>query len=91
VDCLIRNISPIGALIRLSGAVTVPEEFELLIPKQTRHLRARIAWRRQDECGIRFVTQDSSGLSPAFSLQFKRLEEEKDALKARIAELTASF
>jgi hypothetical protein len=55
VECLLRNVSPTGARILLSETVTIPEDFELEIPKQGRRVRARLTWRKAEECGVRFL------------------------------------
>ena len=63
VDCLIRNVSSNGARISLLGAVTIPDEFDLVIPVQSRSCRARIAWRRADEFGVQFIGTEAARLS----------------------------
>jgi hypothetical protein len=60
VDCLLRNMSSNGAKISLLGAVTIPDEFELVIPVQSRNIRARVAWRRADEFGVQFIGTEAA-------------------------------
>jgi len=54
LDCLIRNLSDTGAKLIVSAAVTLPECFDLIIPQKSETRRARIAWRRGEEIGVRF-------------------------------------
>lgn len=89
LDCIVRNLSETGAKLEVSGAVTVPERFELDIPRKGERRRARIVWRRSDEMGIAFeeAAGAQDGQSPA--LRLKQLEDENARLRARIAELVA--
>lgn len=52
MSCMVRNVSPGGALIVCSDMFRMPEEFDLNIPlhDETRH--ARIVWRRSDAAGV---------------------------------------
>ncbi|WP_170263291.1 PilZ domain-containing protein [Blastochloris sulfoviridis] len=52
LDCVLRNISPGGALIACSAAVSLPEIFDLLLPSKNRRLRVRLVWRHEDQLGI---------------------------------------
>ena len=52
LDCVLRNISPGGALIACSAAVSLPETFELMLPSKNRSLRVRLVWRHEDQLGI---------------------------------------
>jgi|tagenome__1003787_1003787.scaffolds.fasta_scaffold20810001_2 hypothetical protein len=90
MDCLIRNISPTGARLLLSSAVVIPDEFELQIPKQGRSFRARLAWRRADESGVQFVEHNAEPPVPTeLTIKLKQLEDEKAALRARVAQLSS--
>src|SRR4029450_1334666 len=61
LDCLIRNLSDTGAKLIVSAAVTLPECFDLLIPQKSVTRRVRIAWRRDEEIGVRFEDASPSG------------------------------
>jgi hypothetical protein len=54
MDCLIRDISPTGARLELSGAATIPDRFTLLVPQTGKTFEATIKWRRGDEVGVAF-------------------------------------
>lgn len=56
MDCVVRNVSSTGAKIQLTGAVTLPDVFELSIPQKGETVRVRLRWRRGDEAGVSFVT-----------------------------------
>jgi hypothetical protein len=90
VDCLIRDMSPKGARVRLSMPVMIPDEFELLIPKQGRSFQARVAWRMPDEFGIAFLDDKNQPASLELTLQLRKLEAEKTALRARVEQLSCA-
>jgi hypothetical protein len=89
VDCLVRNMSRNGAKLIFEGTVLLPGEFELTLPQKGESRRARVVWRHQDEAGITFVpAAEESVASIAMARRIKRLETDRAALQARIAELT---
>ena len=65
MDCLIHNFSPEGAKLVFSNTVTVPQEFDLSIPKQEQTLRVRMVWRRADEVGVAICGQHARPAPPA--------------------------
>jgi hypothetical protein len=52
LDCTVRNVSDVGALVMVQNAVSVPETFELRWD-DTVHL-CTVTWRRLDRLGVRF-------------------------------------
>src|SRR3954454_10938225 len=79
LDCLIRNLSDTGAKLIVSAAVTLPECFDLIVPPKSLTRRARIAWRRAEQIGVRFEDASPSD----------RCDPDASALKRRIRELQA--
>jgi hypothetical protein len=55
MDCLVRNFTGAGATLVFTNPAAVPREFELLIPKDNRRLRARMVWSAPNEAGVAFV------------------------------------
>lgn len=55
VDCVIRDISEIGARLQFSAAVTVPEALELYVPHKDQMHRVRVEWRHGEEMGVVFL------------------------------------
>jgi hypothetical protein len=55
VDCLIRDISPYGARLIFSDAVTTPDVLELYIPQKEQTLRVHAIWRHGQEVGVAFA------------------------------------
>ena len=81
MDCLIRDISPSGARLELGGSVSVPDRFNLFVPQKQKTFRATIKWRRLNEVGVVFETEDQGVTTP---------EQEGD-LPARVSELEAEI
>ena len=55
VDCLIRDISPHGARLIFSDAVTTPDVLDLYIPQKEQTLRTHVIWRHGQEVGVAFA------------------------------------
>jgi len=55
VDCLIRDISPNGARLIFSDAVTTPDVLDLYIPQKEQTLRVHVVWRHGQEAGVAFA------------------------------------
>src|SRR5215510_12904234 len=53
-DCLIRDISPYGARLIFSDAVTTPDLLDLYIPQKEQTLRSQVVWRVGHEVGVAF-------------------------------------
>ena len=90
LDCTIRNMCESGAKLAFSGGLTVPDEFDLLIPQKDVTRRARTVWRRGEEIGIEFVRRlrRTEIGEAALSSRIRELEAENERLRARIRELT---
>jgi hypothetical protein len=52
MECLVRNISPHGALIVFAQSAITPSEFALHIPYRREVHAAKVAWRRHDRAGL---------------------------------------
>jgi hypothetical protein len=84
-ECLIRNTSDGGAKLRLRGAVFVPREFELHIPKHRADYQAKVVWRRSEELGVTLVRIDNgrSQKSLAKGARLRILQQEIRPLQPR--------
>jgi hypothetical protein len=90
---MIRDLSETGARLAINSDVTLPEIFELTIPKTGTKKRARTVWRRPGEIGIRFegdAAPEPERTSDVDELQarIKQLEYENRQLKLRVEQLT---
>ena len=71
VDCLIRDISPYGARLIFSDAVTTPDVLELYIPQKEQTLRIHVIWRHGQEVGVAFA--QATQMDPAAETEPQRL------------------
>ena len=55
VDCVVQNISPTGACLEVVSQKSVPDEFELVTTRDNSVKFCRIAWRKGNNIGVRFV------------------------------------
>ena len=55
VDCLVRDISPYGARLIFSDAVTTPDVLDLYIPQKEQTLRVHVIWRNGQGVGVAFA------------------------------------
>ena len=67
VDCLIRDISPYGARLIFSDAVTTPDHLDLYIPQKEQTLRVNVIWRHGQEVGVAFA--QAATMEPAAEQQ----------------------
>jgi PilZ domain-containing protein len=83
VDCLIRDISPYGARLIFSDAVTTPDVLELYIPQKEQTLRVHTIWRHGQEVGVAFAqaAQMDPVAEPDLAERVARLEMEIVGLK----------
>jgi hypothetical protein len=63
VDCLVRDISPYGARLIFSDAVTTPDVLDLYIPQKEQTLRVNVIWRHGQEVGVAFA--QAASMEPA--------------------------
>jgi hypothetical protein len=54
VECIVRNLSPNGALLSLSNDSLVPNEFDLSIEGENTSHSVHVLWRRDGNMGVKF-------------------------------------
>lgn len=54
MDCVIRDLTPDGARLRLPSTVGVPATFHLLLDRDQRERRCKVIWRSETELGVAF-------------------------------------
>jgi hypothetical protein len=92
LDCLIRDISPYGARLIFSDAVTVPDALDLYIPQKDQSLRVHVIWRQNQDLGVAFAqaeTVEKASGNSDLAERVARLEAELAAVKRVIKKLKA--
>jgi hypothetical protein len=93
LDCLVRDISPQGAKLKVSDSIAIPEFVELHIPNKDETYRAKVQWRTGFEIGVTFENDQEApsivlGAGPADLLErVRRLEAEVASLHRKVNEL----
>ena len=93
VDCLVRDVSEIGAKLLFSETIAVPDALELHIPSKGEIYQAKVQWRVGDEVGVAFLYEDASpSLVPSavpaeVVARVQKLESEVAALQRKVNEL----
>ena len=60
IDCLVRDISRVGARLALSETTSLPEVFDIHVAQKDHTYRARLRWRREDGAGVTFLDQEAA-------------------------------
>lgn len=55
---ILRDVSDIGACVRVIGSGTIPDHFHLVVPMEKIDHPCTVIWRRGRECGVEFDTQN---------------------------------
>jgi hypothetical protein len=90
LDCVIRDISPYGARLIFSDAVSVPDVFELNIPQKEQTIRSHVIWRHGHELGVAFAQHARMETAPDdgdLAGRVRRLEAEVGSLKRILRQL----
>ena len=68
-QCTMLDVSAGGARLKLDGDLTVPEHFTLFLSKVDGRLKRQcvVAWRKDKQMGVRFVSADSAAAPAAKS------------------------
>jgi hypothetical protein len=54
-ECKLRNVSDTGALLLVSNAADIPNEFYLAVDFQPGRRPCHVAWRKLDQLGVEFL------------------------------------
>jgi hypothetical protein len=83
-DCLIRDMSELGARIIFSDVVNLPNLFSFHVPQKGQSMRGQVIWRHGDEIGVAFP--DANDIAPA-STKPDHLTERVTALESEVGAL----
>jgi hypothetical protein len=54
-DCIVRNLSEDGALVRSDHSLEIPDDFYLFDPNDLSLQKAEVVWRTERDLGVRFL------------------------------------
>lgn len=54
IDCVVRNLTAMGAMLQVPSTVGIPEQFDFRFEHESDYRRARVIWRREDALGVEF-------------------------------------
>jgi zona occludens toxin (predicted ATPase) len=57
IECLVRNLSESGAQLKVESLIGIPDEFQLKLKDAAAAAPARIAWKRGQTIGIKFIDE----------------------------------
>lgn len=84
-DCVVKNISPLGAKVALDKSIAIPEDFELEIPMRGKFYKAKLRWRDAEGIGMEFI---DDGAAQEDQHSAEKLKAENIRLKQAIMLLT---
>jgi len=59
VDCVVKDVSPGGALVSIRGEATVPDRIYLWQSRTGTSLECEVRWRKLNLVGLKFVEAES--------------------------------
>lgn len=90
MDCIVRNLSANGARIALADYATLPDDFDITICRRRELYKATVIWRSATDIGLSFSRPAVDNVIPMdLTRTLRRLENERDALARRIADMTS--
>jgi hypothetical protein len=92
VGCLVRDLSEAGARLELEGDVSIPDQFDLSIPKRNLTRKSAIRWKSGKELGVVFL--GSGGALPTtqeIAERVARLEADVVEIRRLVKQLAAAL
>jgi hypothetical protein len=60
VDCIVRDVTDVGARLEASQSVALPDAFELYLPAKDEHFRAQVEWRKGSYLGVSLSAEQAA-------------------------------
>lgn len=54
---MVRDLSSVGARLRIDGSIGAPDTFELIIELDGLEAPCQVVWRRTPEIGVKFLSE----------------------------------
>ncbi len=62
IDCTVRNLSPLGACLKVASAIGIPEEFDVIFDADQSIRPCRMIWHKETQLGVEFAQQAARDL-----------------------------
>jgi hypothetical protein len=60
MDCIVRDVTDVGARLEASESVALPDAFELYLPTKDEHFRAQVEWRKGNHLGVSWSAEQAA-------------------------------
>jgi PilZ domain len=84
MDCVVKNISPHGALVVFPQVSLTPSEFMLHIPHRDETYSAKLIWRHHDRAGVILSENEAFEVPIDYAKRIRSLEVENRRLRKQI-------
>ncbi|MBV8849897.1 MAG: PilZ domain-containing protein [Methylobacteriaceae bacterium] len=91
VDCIIKEISASGMRLAVSEKLSIPDEFDLHVPRKGTMHRVRLVWRDSGMAGVEILNDGSKVPASDNETEIRRLERENAMLRAELNEVRAEL
>ena len=84
VDCLVRNVSEDGARLVFNDTSSVPNAFDLTVPRRNMTYRVHARWRRFGEMGVEIERKPAASATVipiTLARRLRKLERDNAALR----------
>jgi hypothetical protein len=55
IDCTVRNLSPVGACLKVASAIGIPERFDVIFDADHTVRPCRVVWHKENQLGVEFA------------------------------------
>jgi hypothetical protein len=62
IDCTVRDLSPLGACLKVASAIGIPEEFDVIFDADHSIRPCRVIWHKETQLGVAFGQQAACDL-----------------------------
>jgi hypothetical protein len=88
IECLVRDISALGARLAFADDVTIPDVIELYVPHKDQIYRSHTVWRHGSEAGIAFsMPEENAQPDGDLAERVRRLEHEVEQLRRALRKM----
>jgi hypothetical protein len=57
IDCMVRNLSPTGACLKVESMLGIPDRFDVMFDMDKSIRPCRLVWHKDKQIGVEFETE----------------------------------